>query len=146
MTFISIMGQRNDGRSAAQEYALRRAYSLQKNYIKMLIGGPRHCCQSPDISTRRSLHAHTTMPSSFSIGSDTARHLKAAVVFSVPLTTSTGNGWRWRSSDGTADSAQAFSTYGDCLEDAIASGYRAITLIQPAAAAAFSRASFKGNR
>ena len=49
--------------------------------------------------------------------------VKAAVLFSIPLTTSAGVCWRWRSLDGKTDSPQSFICYHDCLENAQVNGY-----------------------
>lgn len=49
--------------------------------------------------------------------------MKAAVILSVPITTSTDVCWRWRALDGKADSIQAFIDYYACLENAQAHGY-----------------------
>jgi hypothetical protein len=49
--------------------------------------------------------------------------MKPAVIFSLPATTSHGYCWRWRSVDGTTDSAGQFAFYHDCLGDAQANGY-----------------------
>jgi len=49
--------------------------------------------------------------------------VKTAVLFSIPLPRSEGVCWRWRSADGNTDSARAFATYDECLEDALANGY-----------------------
>jgi hypothetical protein len=49
---------------------------------------------------------------------------KAAVLFSVPMTMSSGDCWRWRSVDEKTDSTQSFIYRYDCLENAQANGYR----------------------
>jgi hypothetical protein len=46
-----------------------------------------------------------------------------AVIFSVPLHSTTGYCWRWRSVDGKTDSGDSFIYYYDCLSDARAKGY-----------------------
>ena len=50
--------------------------------------------------------------------------MRAAVIFAVPLTMSAEDCWRWRSTDGMADSAESFTTCDDCAADARAHGYR----------------------
>jgi hypothetical protein len=68
--------------------------------------------------------------------------MKAAVLFYLPMTTSDGVCWRWRSADGKADSAQAFGSYDDCLADARENGYHAEATPQRAdTASANSRTS-----
>ena len=47
----------------------------------------------------------------------------AAVIFSIPMTTSPGYCWRWRSVDGKTDSKGRFLFYHDCLSNAEANGY-----------------------
>ena len=47
----------------------------------------------------------------------------AAVIFSIPMTTSPGYCWRWRSADSKTDSEGHFVFYHDCLANAEASGY-----------------------
>ena len=49
--------------------------------------------------------------------------MKAAVLFSVPMTTSGGVCWRWRAADWKAESTQAFVDYYDCLDNAQANGF-----------------------
>ena len=49
--------------------------------------------------------------------------MKPAVIFSIPMTTSPGYRWRWRSVDGKTDSNGQFATYHDCLADAKANGH-----------------------
>ena len=49
--------------------------------------------------------------------------MKPAVIFSVPITTSPGYCWRWRSADGKADSKSQFGYYYDCVADAQANGF-----------------------
>ena len=49
--------------------------------------------------------------------------MKTAVLFYIPTTTSAAVCWRWHSSDGKMDSAQAFPCYDDCLADVRANGY-----------------------
>ena len=51
--------------------------------------------------------------------------MKKAVLFCVPLTTTAGVCWRWRSTDGNTDSAQSFMHYVDCVHDAESHGYHA---------------------
>ena len=48
---------------------------------------------------------------------------RAAVIFSIPMTTTPGYCWRWRSADGKTDSNGAFVYYHDCLSNAEANGY-----------------------
>ena len=48
--------------------------------------------------------------------------MRSAVLFSLPLVTSNGLCWRWRSVDGT-DSVRSFKYYFECVEDACAHGY-----------------------
>ena len=49
--------------------------------------------------------------------------MKRAVIFSIPMTTSPGYCWRWRSLDGKTDSMEPFVYYYDCLANARANGY-----------------------
>lgn len=49
--------------------------------------------------------------------------MNPAVVFSVPMTTSPGYCWRWRSFDGKSDSKSQFADYHDCRADAQANGF-----------------------
>ena len=49
--------------------------------------------------------------------------MKPAVIFSIPMTTSHGYCWRWRSVDGKTDSTGQFVYYHDCLADANANGH-----------------------
>lgn len=49
--------------------------------------------------------------------------MKPAIIFSIPLTTSPGYCWRWRSADGKTDSKEHFVYYYECLVDAKANGY-----------------------
>ena len=49
--------------------------------------------------------------------------MKAAVIYFSPLATTSAVGWRWRSTDGTAQSSQSFTHYCDCLKDALTKGY-----------------------
>ena len=48
--------------------------------------------------------------------------MKVAVIFSVPMKTSSGFCWRWRSDDGN-DSKESFTFYYDCLANARENGY-----------------------
>ncbi|MGZ5117028.1 MAG: hypothetical protein ACXWCX_13500 [Burkholderiales bacterium] len=50
--------------------------------------------------------------------------MKLAVIFSVPMTTSPGFAWRWRSADYKRESAEWFIFYRDCVEDAERNGYK----------------------
>ena len=54
--------------------------------------------------------------------------MKPAVIFSIPMPTSPGYCWRWRSADGKVDSKRHFKYYFDCLADAGTNGYE----VQPA--------------
>jgi hypothetical protein len=56
--------------------------------------------------------------------------MKAAVLFSVPMTTTASVCWRWRSVDGKTDSTQSFIDYYDCLENAQANGYHVVATPQ----------------
>lgn len=47
----------------------------------------------------------------------------AAVLFSIPMTTTPGYCWRWRSVDGKTTSKGHFVFYYDCLSNAEANGY-----------------------
>jgi hypothetical protein len=49
--------------------------------------------------------------------------MKPAVIFSIPMTTTTGYCWRWRAVDGKNDSADSFVYYYDCVTNARANGY-----------------------
>ena len=49
--------------------------------------------------------------------------MKPAIIFSLPMATSHGYCWRWRSVDGKTDSTKHFAYYYDCLADANASGH-----------------------
>ena len=49
--------------------------------------------------------------------------MKPAVIFSIPMTTSPGYCWRWRSVDGKTDSKVPFVYYHDCLADAKTNGH-----------------------
>jgi len=71
--------------------------------------------------------------------------VKAAVLFYLPMTTSAGVCWRWRSVDGKTDSTQAFSSYHDCLEDARAKGYCVEATAQRADTAPAMRSSRRVN-
>jgi hypothetical protein len=50
--------------------------------------------------------------------------MKLAVIFSVPVTTTPGFAWRWRSADHKKESAEAFVFYRDCVTDAERNGYK----------------------
>lgn len=45
-----------------------------------------------------------------------------AVIFSIPMATSSGFAWRWRAEDDSKESAEAFLYYADCLTDAKRNG------------------------
>jgi hypothetical protein len=64
--------------------------------------------------------------------------MKAAILFSIPMTTSSGVCWRWRSADGTIDSTKSFATYYDCLFDAQSNGYDAEATPKPGRKSAFA--------
>ena len=49
--------------------------------------------------------------------------MKPAVIFSIPMTTSNGYCWRWRSVDSKADSKKQFAYYYECFSDATTNGY-----------------------
>ena len=49
--------------------------------------------------------------------------MKAAVIFSIPMTTAKRFAWRWRAEDHTKDSTRAFAFYADCVTDAQRNGY-----------------------
>jgi hypothetical protein len=49
--------------------------------------------------------------------------MKAAVIFSIPMTTAKRFAWRWRSEDHIRDSTRSFASYADCLTDANRNGY-----------------------
>lgn len=51
-------------------------------------------------------------------------HMKAAVIFSVPMSMSQRFVWRWRSEDHTENSTQSFRFYADCTADAERNGYK----------------------
>jgi hypothetical protein len=58
--------------------------------------------------------------------------MKMAVLFYVPIAGSPGAlCWRWRSTDGKADSSHAFHYYRDCVDDARENGYRIEVARQP---------------
>jgi len=67
--------------------------------------------------------------------------MKAAVLFSVPMTTSDDVCWRWRSADGTTDSPQSFSDYFDCFDNAQRNGYYVEATLQRADVAPAMRPS-----
>ena len=67
--------------------------------------------------------------------------MRVAVLFSVPMATSAGVSWRWRSADGKTDSAQSFAGYYECLENAQANGYHVEAAPQHAEAARAMRLS-----
>lgn len=48
---------------------------------------------------------------------------KAALIFYLPMPTSSAVCWRWRSVDGAAESSRSFVYYSDCAEDARLNGY-----------------------
>jgi hypothetical protein len=50
--------------------------------------------------------------------------MKAAVIFSVPMSTAKPFVWRWRSQD-SQHSTQSFRFYADCVADAERNGYEA---------------------
>jgi len=49
--------------------------------------------------------------------------MKAAVIFSVPMSTSQRFAWRWRSEDYRQDSTESFRLYHLCVADAERNGY-----------------------
>ena len=50
--------------------------------------------------------------------------MKAAIVFSIPTTTTKRFAWRWRSEDDAQESARSFGFYADCAADAEHNGYK----------------------
>lgn len=50
--------------------------------------------------------------------------MKAAIAFSVPITTAPGFGWRWRADDYKQESSEFFVFYYDCVADAQCHGYK----------------------
>ncbi|MDB5902400.1 MAG: hypothetical protein JWM26_1278 [Betaproteobacteria bacterium] len=49
--------------------------------------------------------------------------MKTARLFSIQVPQSTAFVWKWRCSDGKAESKQSFDLYYDCVEDARKNGY-----------------------
>jgi len=49
--------------------------------------------------------------------------MKPAIIFSLPMVTSEGICWRWRSVDGKTDSTKSFADYNECLGNAVINGY-----------------------
>jgi hypothetical protein len=49
--------------------------------------------------------------------------MKAAEIYSIPIATAPGFGWKWRSLDGKHVSRDSFLYYHDCLVSARKSGY-----------------------
>jgi hypothetical protein len=50
--------------------------------------------------------------------------MKVGIVFSVPIPTAPGVGWRWRSDDYQMESTEFFVFYADCIADAERNGYK----------------------
>jgi hypothetical protein len=49
--------------------------------------------------------------------------MKAAVIFSVPMSTAKRFGWSWRSEDRAQGAAAPFASHADCVADAQRNGY-----------------------
>ena len=64
--------------------------------------------------------------------------MKTAVLFSIPMITSSGVCWRWRSADDATDSTKSFASYYDCLFDAQSNGYDVEAQPKPRSKSAFA--------